>query len=89
VETPPKWQSWTVSEVCFAAFAVGLACLAAYVAARMGFQTWGTFVAFAVTLGLLLAVITHGQSKRFERHEEDYSAWLERRVGGPPKKKGR
>jgi len=89
VETPPRWQSWTFAEVCLAAFAVALSCLSAYVAARIGLDTWATFLVFAVTLAFQLAIITHSQAKRHERHEEDYAAWLERRVGGPPKKKGR
>lgn len=90
METPPKWQSWTVAEVILAAFAVALSCLAAYIGARMGLGSVGSFVLFAAALALQLAIITHGQSKRHERHEEDYAAWLERRVGAPPpKKRGR
>jgi intracellular septation protein A len=86
LETPPNWQSWTFMEVCYAAFAVVAACLAAYGAARLGLAPWVMFIVFAVTLAFLLAGIVHSQAKRRAVYEEDYGAWLERRVGGPPNK---
>ena len=89
LETPPKWQSWTLMEGCYAAIAVVAACLAAYGAAQVVAAPWVMFIVFAVTLAVLLAGILHGQTKRRTVYEEDHAAWLERRVGGPPKRKGR
>ena len=89
LETPPKWQSWTFMEVCFAAFSIVAACLVAYAAAQFGLAPWVAFAAFGVTLVLMLVGIVRSQSKRREVYEENYAAWLEHRVGGPPKRKVR
>ncbi len=78
---PPKSQSWTFLDGCLGVLAIAAACGAAYGAAQLTKSSWLIFGAFAVTMALTLAWIVNNQAKRHAREEEEYAAWLDRRIG--------
>ena len=77
----PPSQSWTFLDGILGAFAIAAACGAAYATAQFTRSSWLVFAAFAVTMALSLAAIVSNQTKRQAREEEEYAAWLQRRVG--------
>jgi membrane protein implicated in regulation of membrane protease activity len=85
----PKWQIWTVKDGFHIVLAFAAASFAAFAVALVSQARWMIYGAFAVVLVLFLARIVRRQADRHARHEKENAAWLERRVGGPPLKKGR
>ena len=80
---PPKEQGWSLADSFLGALAIVAACGAAYGVAQVTATPWIIFLAFAVTMALLLAAIVNSQTRRQARHEAEYAEWLRARLGDP------